>query len=220
MTRVEDWNGRLGRRLRLRDLHLLSTIVRWSSTAQAPKHLGMSQHGVSGAIAQVEDALRVRLLDRGPRGVEPTIYAEALLRRGVLVFNELKQGIREIESLADPHAGEVHVGCAEFLAAGFLPAIIDQFSRLSRQAQVVIQILDAPTGRYEYRELRDRHIDLMLARIPQPIDDPELDVNVLFEEQFFIVASTKSSWARRRSIMLAELVDEPWIMQTALVVRS
>jgi DNA-binding transcriptional LysR family regulator len=37
-----------------------------------------------------------RTIDRSPRGVEPTIYAEALLKRGDVVFDELRQGIRDI----------------------------------------------------------------------------------------------------------------------------
>ena len=77
--------------------------------------------GVSEAIASLENALRVRLLDRSPRGIEPTIYARALLKRGDVVFDELKQGIRDIEFLADPTAGEVRIGCPRgFIGRRFL----------------------------------------------------------------------------------------------------
>ena len=87
-----DWESRIGRRVRLRDLHILSAVVRWGSMAKAASHLAMSQSAVSEAIAHLEDALRVRLLDRGPQGIEPTIYADALLKRGNVVFDELNAG--------------------------------------------------------------------------------------------------------------------------------
>ena len=93
-TATWDWEGRIGRRVRLRDLHILSAVVRWGSMAKAASHLAMSQSAVSEAIASLEDALRVRLLDRSPQGIEPTIYARALLKRGNVVFDELKQGLR------------------------------------------------------------------------------------------------------------------------------
>jgi len=48
--------------------------------AKAAAHLAVSQPAVSDAIANLEAALGVRLLDRGPHGVAPTIYAEALLK--------------------------------------------------------------------------------------------------------------------------------------------
>jgi DNA-binding transcriptional LysR family regulator len=104
-----EWERRIGRRLRLRDLHILSTVVQWGSMAKAAEHLAVSQPAVSDAIANLEAALAVRLLDRGPQGVKPTIYADALLKRGDVVFDELRQGIRDIEFLANPAAGEVRV---------------------------------------------------------------------------------------------------------------
>ena len=69
---------------------------------KAASHLGMSQPAVSEAIANLEAALRVRLLDRNARGIEPTIYAATLLKRERVVFDELQQGIKEIEFLLNP----------------------------------------------------------------------------------------------------------------------
>jgi DNA-binding transcriptional LysR family regulator len=109
--RAFEWNSRIGRRLKLRDVHILFAVAQWRSMAKAAAHLGMSQPAVSEAIAGLEDALQVRLLDRSPRGVELTIYGEAFLKRGAVVFDELRQGIRDIEFLADPGVGEIRVGC-------------------------------------------------------------------------------------------------------------
>ena len=110
---ILTWDSRLGHRLKLRDLHILLTVVHWGSMAKGAAHLGMSQPAVSEAIASLEGTLGVRLLDRSSRGVEPTIYARALLKRGDVIFDELKQGIRDIEFLANPTAGEVQIGVPE-----------------------------------------------------------------------------------------------------------
>lgn len=88
----QRWENRIGRRLRLRDLHILSVVVQWGSMAKAATHLAMSQPAVSEAIASLEATLRVRLLDRSSRGIEPTIYARALMKRGDAVFDELREG--------------------------------------------------------------------------------------------------------------------------------
>src|SRR6476646_4742713 len=113
---ILEWESRLGRRLKLRDLHILSTVVQWGSMSKGAARLGMSQPAVSEAIANLEAALEVPLLDRSPRGIEPTAYARALLRRGDIVFDELQQGVRDIEFLSDPTRGEVRIGCPESLA--------------------------------------------------------------------------------------------------------
>ena len=96
-----DWEAQIGGRLRLRDLHAFFTVVRHGSMAKAAAQLGVSQPAISKIVADLEYALGVRLLDRNRRGVEATTYGAALLRRGLAAFDELKQGVREIEFLAD-----------------------------------------------------------------------------------------------------------------------
>lgn len=208
-TAIQDWEKRIGRRLKLRDLHILSSVVQRGSMAQAAKHLGMSQPSVSEAITNLEATLRVRLLDRSPRGIEPTIYARALLKRGLVVFDELKQGIRDIEFLSDPTTGEVRIGCPENLSAGFVPAIIDRFS--AKYPRVIVSVVNAETAALEFRELRERSVDLMLGRIFRTFAHEDVDAEVLCEDEYFVVAGVYSRWAHRRKLSLAELLNEPWI---------
>ena len=83
---IMEWESRLGRRLRIRDIYILATAVKCGSMAKAARQLAMSQPSVSEAIANLEHVLRVRLLDRGSQGIASTIYADALLKRGKLSF--------------------------------------------------------------------------------------------------------------------------------------
>src|SRR5690348_15745116 len=115
MPRIAPEN-RIGRRLRFRDLQVFFAVVQCGSMAKAASELGVTQPAVSEVVAGLEHAFGVRLFDRGPQGVEPTIYARALLKRGVAAFDELRQGIRDIEFLADPTRGEVRIGCSDALA--------------------------------------------------------------------------------------------------------
>src|SRR5262245_30370267 len=81
MPRKIDWESQIGRRLRLRDLHVFQMVVQHGSMAKAAVALGVSQPAVSDVIADLEHALGVRLLDRTPQGVEPTMYGAALRKR-------------------------------------------------------------------------------------------------------------------------------------------
>ena len=205
-----DWESRIGRRVRLRDLHILSAVVRWGSMAKAAKRLAMSQSAVSEAIAGLEDALGVRLLERNAQGIEPTIYAEALLKRGDVVFDELRQGIKDIEFLADPTAGEIRVGCPEFLSVWLLPNVIDRFSK--QCPQVTIRVFQPDTRTLEFRELHERSVDLMLARLPAGFAHEELEIEILSEDPHVVIAGNRSRWARQRKISLADLTNELWIV--------
>jgi DNA-binding transcriptional LysR family regulator len=218
MKATPHWESRIGRRLKLRDLHILSAVVQWGSMAKAASHLAMSQPAVSESIANLEDALRVRLLDRSTRGIAPTLYAHALLKRGHVVFDELRQGIRDIEFLANPTVGEVRVACGDTLAAGLLPAAIDRLTR--RHPRIVVRMIQANAEALDFRELRERRVDLNLVRVPRPFAEDDLDVEILFDDPHHVVVGARSSWARRRRITLAALVNEPWIFASNQMVRE
>jgi DNA-binding transcriptional LysR family regulator len=206
---IMEWESRIGRRVKLRDLYILSSVVQAGSMAKAASRLSMSQPSISEAIATLEAALRVRLLDRSPRGVAPTIYADALLRRGHIVFDELTQGVRDIEFLANPTAGVVRIGCNESLAAGFVPAVIDRMSRI--HPKIVFQVIPVQPAAMRFRELRERSVDLMVGRIINPPIDDDLNAEILFEDQYLVVAGSRSPWIRRRKIAFEELMNEPWV---------
>jgi DNA-binding transcriptional LysR family regulator len=204
------WTERVGRRLKLRDLHILLAVVQHRSMAKAASSLAISQPAVSKAIADMEGVLGLRLLDRGRHGVEPTSYGLALVKRGRAVFDELKSGVEELLFLADPAVGELRLGSSEAMAAGVLPAVIERFSHQHPRAHVSIaQALFATT---QYRDLRERSIDLLLGRIPDPFAENDLEAEILFDDHVRIVVGKRSKWARSRTLKLADLADEPWIL--------
>src|SRR5216684_4094101 len=107
-------SDRIGRRIRLQDVHVLMAVVQAGSMRKAAQQLNTSQPNISKSIADLEQALGVRLLDRQRQGVEPTEYGRALLDCGIAVFDELRQGVKNIEFLADPATGEARVGGSPF----------------------------------------------------------------------------------------------------------
>ncbi len=213
-----EWESRIGRRLKLRDLHILSVVVRWGSMAKAAAHLDTSQSVVSESIANLESALGVPLLDRSPRGIAPTIYATALLRRGHVVFDELREGIKDIEALVGQATGEVRIACPEFLAAGLMSDAVDGFSR--RYPEIVCHVVEADVSTVDFRQLQERAVDLTVTRIPHAFADDDLNVEILFDDPHLVVAGMKSPWAGRRNVKLAELVNEPWIIPTSVIVTA
>jgi DNA-binding transcriptional LysR family regulator len=179
--------------------------------AKAAHRLAVSQPAVSKSIADLEHTLKVRLLDRGPQGVEPTLYGRTLVRRGLAVFDELRQGVGEIEFLASSTAGEVRFGCNESLSAALLPAVIELLHVEHPGVTVHVAQMSRPIA-VEVRALRERNVDLIIARGEFSVPEDDVESDVLFTEPFIVVASVRSRWARRRKLQLAELLDEKWIL--------
>jgi len=208
-----QWVDRVGRRLKLRDLHILLTVVKRGSMARAAAELAISQPAVSKAIADMEHTLGLRLLDRSRNGIEPTAYGRALVRRGLAIFDELKLGVEELAFLSDPTAGELRIGSTESIAAGLLPAVIERFSR--EYPRVHLDVAQAVMSTLHYRELRERSIDLLLGRIPTPFAEDDLQADVVYDDQVVVVAGRQSKWARSRRLKLTDLTGEPWILPPA-----
>jgi len=208
-----QWTDRIGRRLKLRDLHILLAVVQRGSMAKAAAELAISQPAVSKAIADMEHTLGLRLLDRGRNGIEPTVYGRALVQRGVAIFDELKQGVAELEFLVDPTRGKLNIGSTESIAAGLLPAVIERFSR--QYPGVRLNVVQAVISTLHYRELRERSIDLMLGRIPASFAEDDLEAEVLFDDQVVVVAGRRSRWARAHRLKLTDLAGAPWILPPA-----
>ncbi|HYA46761.1 MAG TPA: LysR family transcriptional regulator [Burkholderiales bacterium] len=200
--------SRVARRLRFRDLQVFFAIVECGSMAKAAARLKMTQPAVSEIVAALESAFAAQLFDRSPRGVEATIYGRALLKRGLAAFDELKQGIRDIEFLADPTTGEVRLGCTDAISATILPAVQNfciEFPRIALR----VDTLAIPTG--DLPELQARKVDFVLTRLSSPNQfGDELNMEILVDDPPVVVAGANSPWARRRKIDLSELVDEPW----------
>jgi|SRR5579871_938291 len=218
MTRAVAWENRIGRRIRLRDLHILFCVIQEGSMAKAAVQLRISQPAISEAIANLEYAIGARLLDRSRRGVAPTLYADALLRRGRIAFDELRQAVSEIESLNNPAMGEVRIACSESLQASILAPIIERFRRsypgvILHVGQVTTPTIIPVVG---LPELRERQVDLILARLAsRDVDDnleDDVSVEVLFDDPMVVAVGAQHPLARRRKVELAELVGEPWIL--------
>ena len=204
------WTDRIGRRLKLSDLHLFITVAEMGSMGKAAERLGISQPSVSKAIADVEHTIGVRLLDRTVTGVVPTAYGRALLKRSMGAFDELRQGIKDMEFLADPTVGEVRIGCPEAIASGLLVKVLDQFS--SQYPRVKVRVSSADNMSHAFLQVRDRQVDLLLGRVTKLFAEEDLEAEVLYDDRLFIVSGSNNRWTRRRKIELEELLEEPWLL--------
>jgi molybdate transport repressor ModE-like protein len=205
------WADRIGRRIKLRDLHILMAVEQTGSIAKAAQRLAISQPVVSKVIADLEQKLGARLLERDRHGAEPTVYGRALLKRAIAAFDELRQGVKDVEDLLDPTAGELRIAASDPMAAGLIPAIITRLSSRYPNATLYLSA-GASLLQQQLAALRARQIDVIVGRLPQAISDQDVQVHSLCEEPILVAAGKHNPLVRRRCIKLAELLDEPWVL--------
>src|SRR5262249_56596523 len=111
---------------------------------------------------------------------EPTLYGEALLRCGTVVFDDLKQGVKELEFLSDPTVGELSIGCTEPAADGFVAAVVDRFSR--KYPKVQFNVVTADSATLHRRRHAQRNNQNSLGVMFDPPPPHGADVAILFHE--------------------------------------
>jgi DNA-binding transcriptional LysR family regulator len=200
---------RTERRISLHDLRVLMYVIQAGSMGKAAKRLATSQPAVSRSIADLESVLGVRLVDRSPQGIEPTQYGRALLRRGISVFDELTQGIKDVRFLADPTAGHLRIGASIAIAAGFVSTVIDRLYQ--RYPGLAFQVLSTDSAT-AYRALIDRQVDLAILHVIEPIPEEHFNLESLLPDPHVVVAGTQNPLLRRRRLTLGDLMNEPWTL--------
>jgi DNA-binding transcriptional LysR family regulator len=209
MGRVMQGDQRVDR-LKLHELRILLAVAQAGSMAKAAAQLAISEPAVSRAISDMEHTLGVPLFDRYSKGVEPTPYGRALINRGVAVFDELRQGINEIEFIKDPTIGEVRVGATSTIAeVGIVAAAIDQMSQ--KYPRVSFHVVAATPQRL-FHELRERNLDLIILMTFDPVVTNDIVSEMLYEDRMVVVAAASNPWTRRCRIELADLIDENWTL--------
>jgi DNA-binding transcriptional LysR family regulator len=200
----------ISRRLKLRQLNILLAVARCGSMAKAADELAITQPVISKAIAELEDLLGVRLLDRGRYGIEPTLHGKALLKRSVAILDDLKTSVSELEFLSDPAAGHLRIGCDEPLSTWLFPVLIDRLAR--RYPRLTYEIVIADPKTLRERDLHGRNIEVAIMRTQDSDRDEGLDTKILYRDRLWVVAGARSAWAKRRKLELTDLVNERWCL--------
>jgi DNA-binding transcriptional LysR family regulator len=200
--------SRLARRLRLKDLDALLTVIEAGSLAAAAQRLALTQPAVSKAMAAMEATLGVPLLERDARGVRPTAFGEALADRARAMLDELGQAQRDLAHIADPMAGEVRIGTTEPMTHTIAAAI----RRLAAERpRIAFDIAIADTGRL-VEGLRARRLDVVVTRAGAGEAAEDIAADWLYRVPLVVVADRGNPLVRRRGLRLADLAGEPWAL--------
>jgi DNA-binding transcriptional LysR family regulator len=175
--------------------------------AKAAARLGVTQPAISRAIADAEHTLGVPLFERSTQGVNPTQYGHVLLKRGLAALDEIDQGVKDIEFLADPTSGELRIGTPAGISDGIVLAVIN---KLSRQYPRVVFHVNIAADSALLDQLRERKFEIGFERSSEMVGQQDIEAEILYEEPLIVVAGVDNPWLRRRKLKLAELLNERW----------
>jgi DNA-binding transcriptional LysR family regulator len=205
-----QWEERIGRRLKLRDLHTLQVVSEIGSMARASRQLGLSQPAISKAIAEMEHAVGAPLLERSSVGVELTPFGGLLVERARVIFDEVRQGVKDIEYMSDPTRGEVRVGASEPLTV-ILAEIISVLSARYPGITYHVTIADSISLT---QQLRERSLDVVITRWTRDNAADDLLAVPLYNNPLGVLAHRRHPLLRRARLSLKDVMHEPWTLSS------
>ena len=115
---------RLPRRLKMGELRVFVAVLEYRSFRKAATALHMTQPGVTKAIAGLEEMLDVKLFDRNPNGVEPTVHGLTFAPHAMAIFGELRSAAQNLAIVSNGSKGTLRIGTVPMPGVAFLPIAI------------------------------------------------------------------------------------------------
>ncbi len=192
----------------MRQIRHLLAVAEHGNMLRAAGAIHISQPALSKSIQNLEAELGVRLLERGPRGVSPTIYGTALLKHARLLLNQDEQALAEIEAIKAGHLGHLRLGVANF-AIHFLPAVLAKL--LASKPGLSFDIVD---GTYEGLTalVREGALDAVVSGLPPLHQAEDLVHEELNATQFVRVCRPDYRPFAQPGVSLAALGQARWIL--------
>jgi DNA-binding transcriptional LysR family regulator len=202
-------NWFLRARLKTRQLLLLVALDDERNIVRAADVLCTTQPAASKQLRELEDLLGIALFERLPRGVEPTIYGESMIRHARMALSSLARAHEDIVALKSGLAGQVNVGSIMTPAMRLLPSAITRVKQQVPQLRIGVQI---DSSNVLLERLQRGNLDFLLARMTSFHDSADLQYEELAAEPVVVVARVGHPLAARTQLALRDVASLPWIM--------
>ncbi len=193
----------------LRQIRHFVTVVRFGSFSLAAEHLRLTQPAISKSLKGLEQSLGVTLLERGPAGINVTLFGERLLAYAQLVLSLTEEAIDEIDALRGARRGSLNIGGMAAALRTVLPEAVLRFLKARPDVEVVMHegLNDALLG-----QLFAGKLDIAVSVPPVDWLDNDYEWRPLRDEPVDFVASKSHPLASKESVTTADLAPYSWVV--------
>ena len=187
-------------------LEIFVTVIECQSFSLAASHLGISQSGVSHAVANLEEELGVLLIERHRPGIALTEMGKCMIRHARQMLGLHDAILQEAAATKGLKLGSVRIGSfGPTSSVRLLPQLMWAFGQ--KYPEIELRVFEA--GDREVVEwLHDRYVDVGFVMFPNEM----VDTIQIAEDQLVVVIPAGHPLAKRSAIRPAELASEPFIL--------
>lgn len=190
----------------LRQLAALTAVADHRSFSAAARALHTVQSNVSTHVARLEKELGTTLVDRATG--ELTDTGEIVVARARRVQSELEALTADVASSLGEISGRVRLGTIGTTGRWMVPALLDALT--TDHPKIRLVTIDATTTSL-LPQLVSGRLDAAVVNLP--VADPDIEVELLFEEEHVALVPQDHELAGRDRLSLVELAAVPLLLE-------
>ncbi len=190
-------------------LYRLSVVIEEKNLSRAAKRLGLTQPTLSASIAQFEQELGVRLLDRGRHGAFPTAYGSILYDRSKVIEAELKRAAQSLKEIASAEAGHLAIGAASGAAVSLNWQTVLRVQ--TQRPGITVELIEDWSSATLLERLRRRELDWVITPETERDIGEDLEDRPLFKTRRVFAVRSGHPVLKNRQPDIAALLDYPLV---------
>ena len=192
----------------LRHIRYFLAVAEHRNFTRAAEALHVSQPTLSQQIIQLEDSLRVQLLDRSGRSIRLTDAGATYLRYAQRALQDLDAGKRAIHDVRELSRGSLRLAVTPTFTAYLVGPLLEKYNR--RYPNITLNLIEMPQDRMEAL-LSDDALDVGIGFDRTRL--PDIEAQSLFAESLSLVIGKSHRFANGRSEMtLREFENEALVL--------
>jgi DNA-binding transcriptional LysR family regulator len=192
--------------MHLRNLRVFCDVVYRHSFSLAAADNRMTQSGVSQAVQQLEEHLRVKLIDRRKRPFVLTAEGNAFYAGCVQILKQLDALTEEVRAINNQLDGQVTIAAIYSVGLGYQPGLQRKVRMRLPKAKVRYQFCHPEEV---YRLVEQGVVDFGLVSYPE--SSKAIVVDEWCEERMVVVAARDHHLCAVENVLPSDLVDEPLV---------
>ncbi|MGB1235703.1 MAG: hydrogen peroxide-inducible genes activator [Planktomarina sp.] len=168
--------------LTLKQMRYFTVVMDELHIGRAADRCAVSQPALSVQIKEMEKDLSAQLFERGPKGVQPTRFAVAMLPKVTGILKSVDALGDVSPTLADGSLRQFALGVIPTVAPYFLPRVLGTLT--ADFPTLDLQVAEALTPKL-LSDLTKGQLDAAILALP--LADPDLEAVALFAEDFVLV---------------------------------
>ncbi|HEY4068507.1 MAG TPA: LysR substrate-binding domain-containing protein [Burkholderiaceae bacterium] len=197
---------RIDEEVTFRKLEILLAFLETGSLARAADRLGVSTVSVHRALHSLESGVRCSLFRLEGRNLLPNDAAHTLADVALEVLRTMSEGIRSTRQMAGYAADRIRIGSLYSLTSRVVPGLI--MGLKLRKPDIHTELVLGSNADLVVK-LRDGVIDAALIGSPEGV--PEIESQLLFEDDIYFAAPATSHHAALSEVDLSTCTDERFV---------